>query len=162
MLLSLIVVFAVLLWPGPTAEERDAATFGVPVDRHVTRVTARFLDHSPSLADAAVPGGTAVPVERYVLDGQLLTFVVLHNATCRLAMVLLASAGDVLDVVVVYTPSEATATKPPAGGASDACRVDPSDVFAWRSALDVALPAGVRVSRVRDVGAGGPALRREP
>jgi hypothetical protein len=115
-LLSLIVVFAVLLWPGPTAEEQDTATFGVPVDRHVTRVTARFLDHSPSLADAAVPGATAVPVERYGLDGQLLTFVVLHNATSRLR----------------------------------------------RSALDVALPAGLRASRVRDVGAGGPALRREP
>jgi hypothetical protein len=90
--LSLMVVFAVLLWPGPTAEERDTATFGVPVDRHVTRVSARFLDHSPTLTDADVPGGAAVPIERYTLDGQVLTLVVLHNATCRLAVVLLASA----------------------------------------------------------------------
>jgi hypothetical protein len=156
---SLIVVGAVLVWPGPTAEKRDTDTFGVPVDRHVTGVTARVLDHSPRVTDATVPDGTAVPVERYLLEGLRLTLVVSHNGTCRLADVLVSWAADVLDVVVVYGPTAATATRAPSRTA-EVCRADPSGLFARRSALEVTLPPGVGGARVRDVGASGPALRR--
>jgi len=152
-LLSLLVVFAVLVWPGPTAEERDTETFGVPVDRHVTGVKARVLDHSPTVTDAKAPDGTAVPVERYRLEGLRLTLVVRHNGTCRLAEVLVAWAGDVLDVVVLYGPTAATAS-------SQRCRTDPSGLFARRTALEVTLPPGLSGTSVRDVGASGPATPR--
>jgi hypothetical protein len=155
-LLSLLVVFAVFLWPGPSAKERDTATFGVPVDNHVTGVKARVLDHSPTLTDATDPDGTAVPVERYLLEGLNLTLVVSHNATCRLADVLVAWTGDVLDIVVVYGPSASTVTR-----TRNVCRADPSGLFVRRSALEITLPPGLSGARVRDVGASGPALRRE-
>jgi len=149
--LALVVVGAVVVWPGPTAEKRDSETFGVPVSRHVSGVKARLVDHSPTLADATITDGTAVPVERYLLEGLRLTLVVSHNATCTLAEVLVSWAEDVIDVVVVYGPSAST---------SGVCRADPSGLFARRSALEVTLPPGVGGARVRDVGASGPALRR--
>ena len=77
------------------------------------------------LADAAVPGGTAVPVERYLLDGLRLTIVVSYNGTCKLVDVLVAWAEDVLDVVVVYGPTAATATRAPSRKASTSCLTDP-------------------------------------
>jgi hypothetical protein len=156
----------VLIWPGPkplTTEERDTARYGAKINRHVDGVTSRVLDRTPTVADAGTGREPvkAVPIEKYARDGQVLTLVVLHSALCEPVEVLLALAGTSLEVVVFVAPYEIYASSPPSDPPS--CRIaDRSDPFAWHTALDVVLPAGLTASAVRDVGAGGPALAVSP
>jgi hypothetical protein len=162
---ALAVVFVVLLWPGPeppTAEERDSARFGVQIDQHLRTVPKRVLDHTPATADidASRRFAVAVPIEKYARDGQVLTLVVRHSAFCGPVEVLLAPAGTTLDVLVVFAPHERVASRPPT--AADECRIDPADMFARHSAIDVRLPAELTMSGVMDVGATGPAIAVSP
>jgi hypothetical protein len=157
---ALAVVIVALVWPGPeppTAEERDTARFGVRVHQHRRAVPNRVLDHTPTATDVTDRHlATAVPVERYAHDGRVLTLVVRHSALCGPVEVLLAPAGTNLEVFVVFAPQAAVASAP--STASDHCRIDPSDIFARHTAIEVKLPAGSSPSGVTDVGAGGPAL----
>ena len=106
---ALAVVIVTLVWPGPeppTSEERDAARFGVKIDQHLRAVTSRFLDHTPVMTDVDPDRylATAVPIEKYARDGQVLTLVVLHSAFCEPVEVLLAHADANLEAFVVFAP----------------------------------------------------------
>lgn len=164
---AVAVIGAVIAWGGPrhlTLEQRDAARFGVKVDQHLRspRVTVTFLDYRPTISDAglAVSGGVAVPIEQYALDGRTLTLLIWHHGLCMPAAVVLGPGPEALDAVVVATPFRTS----PSGTASDTastgggCRADPSQPFNLRTAIDIDLPYGLRVSNVDDVGAGGAAL----
>jgi hypothetical protein len=155
------VIGAVVMWgmaPQLTADERDAARFGVKVDQHLRapRVAVTFLDRRPDISDAGVDGGMAVPIEQYVLDGRTLTLLIWHHGLCLPAAVVLGPGPDALDAVVVATPFKVA----PSGrvGATHDCRADPSQPFNLRTAIDIDLPANLRVTNVDDVGAGGAAL----
>ncbi len=164
---AVAVIGAVVAWGGPghlTVEKRDAARFGVNVDQHLRspRVTVTFLDHRPTIADAGLEaaGGVTVPIEQYALDGRTLTLLIWHRGLCLPAAVVLGPGPEALDAVVVATPFKTS----PSGSAAETvsttggCRADPSQLFNLRTAIDIDLPYGLRVSNVDDVGAGGAAL----
>ena len=157
---ALTVVIVALVWPGPeppTTEQRDTARFGVQIDQHLRAVPNRVLDHTPTTTDVTDRHlATAVPIVTYAHDGQLLTLVVRHSTFCAPVEVLLAPAGTNLEVFVVFAPRATSASGPPT--ASDNCRIDPSDIFARHTAIEVKLPTGLAADGVTDVGANGAAL----
>jgi hypothetical protein len=144
----------------PAVTETDSARFGVAIFDHEPSVTALTRPGRPTLADADVAGGVAAPVERYSLDGGLLTLVVRHDLTCRVAVVLLGPDGGatdaVVDVVVVYAPRPRTPSGAPAGSTQPG-GCEAAGALTVRGALDVVIPAELHVGAVRDVGAGGAA-----
>jgi hypothetical protein len=154
MLPALAVVIVALVWPGPeppTTEERDTARFGVTITQHLRAVPNRVLDHTPTLTDTADRDlATAVPIEKYARDGQVLTIVVLHSALCAPVEVLLATAGTSLEILVVFAPQSQMG--------STTCQIDPADMFVRHTAIEIVLPAGLAASGVTDVGPNGPAI----
>ncbi len=97
------------------------------------------------------------PIEKYSRDGPFLTLVVLHHAFCEPVEVLLAPGSASLEVVVLVAPYQRFASGSPSGPSD--CRIaDRSDVFAWHTAVGVAIPETLNPSAVTDVGAYGPAL----
>jgi hypothetical protein len=166
-ILSLTVVALVVVTglatgppPAPPVTALDSRRFGVSIFDHESSVPTRTLSGPPTLADADVAGGVAAPVERYHLENGVLTLVVSHHLTCRAAAVLLgpdaAAPGAVLDVVVVYGPSRLTPSAAPSGSAQGGgCQ--PENPLVVRSVVEVAVPAGLSASTVRDVGGDGAA-----
>jgi hypothetical protein len=161
---AVAVLAAVSLWGSPkqlSVEERDAARFGTEVQHHIdpSAVKARFLEQTPTLADAGPDGldGIAVPIEQYALTGRVLTLLAAHFGVCQPTVVLLGPALGGLGVIVVVAP----ATDPSVGPLTRTayCRTDSANGSTVHTAIDVDLPAWLNPSGVRDVGGGGAAVR---
>jgi hypothetical protein len=166
--LCLVVVAAVITaavdhYSQPkSAAQRDTSRFGVHVFDEDDAVSTLVLAHRPVLADANVPAGIAVPVQRYALDGDQLTLIVWHDITCVPAIVLLAADDGAVDVAVVYKPGAITPTRSPPGSPATACLPAASGVLAVYTAIPVVLGPDLPAASVRDVGAEGPALAVSP
>jgi hypothetical protein len=166
--LSLVFTGAVLVlvWlaaqtpvPAPPGPNLDEALFRVRIFDSQA-VPARALPGRPSLADAGVADGVAVPVNQYTAAGQDLTLEVSHDVTCTAATVLLGPDTDdatpVLDVVVVYQPGRLTPTAAPSG-ATDPSRCAAPGALTVHGLVEVTVPTGLPGSPVHDAGGGGAA-----
>jgi len=161
---AVAVLAAVALWGSPkqlSVEARDAARFGMTVQYHVERsdVKARFLEQTPTLADAGADGaeGIAVPVEQYALTGRVLTLLAAHYGVCRPTVVLLGPTGAGIGVIVMVAPFTYPSVGPLTRTAY--CRIDSPNGATVHTAIDVDLPGWLNASSVSDVGGGGAAAR---
>jgi hypothetical protein len=150
----------------PAVLARDSARFGVPVTHHETGPVVTVA-HRPTVTDADDGGGIAVPVERYALDGSMLTLQVAHHLACYASVVVIGPAdpdGAVLDVIVLYGRiliDPPVTTAPPAPGEPDpyGCRPTGDQLLTANSVIEISLPAGTNPTSVRDTGAAGRAVR---